>query len=538
MLFKEEFEAGRVKINSSETLKGLADVRFGDDGKVIPSTVSSSVRASALAIAAMRAHREMKQISLLEVQSKYFELLDHFFGHPFAEMKRHGVSPQALASDMADKENIVNAFAGDLQEFAATIKEFWEYYAPVVQAHLEDLPSLKAVFGGDIFPSYTANIACSVGLYTDTVVLPDPLHKLITFAGIMQPRELFRLTTKHALNALCYRELGLADLDVPIVVIAPDYLADNSYRSRLHVAAEADLLEHCSRMFGRSFSEIEELREFLKECPDADELVSRLADPTRMLFDTECSEPLADQFRTYKKESVSQFGLPLGDTAILEHMLLGRMMQINDAVFRGVRYGGTPLIDAPTSWKYLLWKYEYDGKVRGPNDAQQRDLLIAQTMALEGGAHGMLSGMPPEALIELRRNRASVELREIIRRGIAEIDSASDSNLSSVGKQVIENIDQALSEHDRQLRTLSSSRYKFYGFDVSRWIIPVGLSVAASVVHSTPLGFLAAISAAAGTTAPSELWKQFREYSAQSNKLRRSPAGIMFRHLKRNFGFS
>jgi hypothetical protein len=66
---------------------------------------------------------------------------------------------------------------------------------------------------------------------------------------VAPPKELFRLTVKHALNALSYREIGLAELDVPVIDFAPDYLADHTYRAVLQVAAEADTLstiQECS----------------------------------------------------------------------------------------------------------------------------------------------------------------------------------------------------------------------------------------------------------------------------------------------------
>jgi hypothetical protein len=535
LLLKQQFEAGKITIRSAETIEELSRVRFAEDGRIDVQSVGSRVRALALAVAAAETHRAMKRIPTLEVNSQYFDILEPLFGKPFAEMKRHGLNPQIVAEDMASRDNLVNAFTSDLESLAQGLTEFWDYYGPVVQAHLQELQSLKVVFGGDIFPSYTANIACSVGLYADTVILPDPLHKLITFAGVMAPKELFRLTAKHALNALSYKDLALAEVDVPIVVITPDYLADSSYRSTLQIAAEEDTLEHYSRMFSTEFSSREQFGEFLRPFSTYEALVSRITDPSRMLFDTEWSGSLLEQFKRYAEEFPGQFGSIADPRLVLEQMLLGRMMQINDAVFRGFRYGGTPLIDAPTSWRYLQWKYEYEGLPEARE--ARRDLLIAKTMSLEGSHHNMLAGVPSDTLVQLRKNGASANLREIIRKGINEIDTASDDALLSVGKQVIENIDDALSEHARELNVLSASRRKFYGVDVARWIISGALSIAASVVHSVPLAFLAAASTMSGSFRPEELRGRYRELKTQSATLRRSPAGIMFRHLKNNFGF-
>jgi hypothetical protein len=302
------------------------------------------------------------------------------------------------------------------------------------------------------------------------------------------------------------------------------------------VAGEADTLEHCSKLFGHNFESIEDLQAFLQQFPDASSMIARMTDPSRVLFDVEWTEPLAEQFARYDKDFASQFGRSFPPSRILEQMILGRMMTASDALFRSTRFGGSPLIDAPTSWQYLLWNYEYNGNV-SPRASDGRDLLVAKAISLSGTEHGMLSGIPPDALIELRREGALEEVRKVIQRGIGEIDVASDAALKEVAENVINNIDTALSQHDQQLRELSSARIKFFGRDVSRWVVVGGLSAAASLVHSVPLGFLASASTLAGQPPPQELWKQYKEIKANSDQLRRSPAGIMFRHLKGKFGF-
>jgi hypothetical protein len=483
----------------------------------------------------MKHERAIRQISLREVQEQYFTSLESLFGPAFAEMKRHGVSAQLIADDLAKNDKAVNAFTAGVSEFAAGLREFWDYYGPVVAAHLSDMQSLKVIFGGDFFPSYTTNIACSVGLYTDTIVLPDPLHRITLFQGTMPPRQLFQLSLKHALNALTYKEIALADVETPIVVIAPDYLADDHYRASLTVASQEDTLEHCSRIFGRAFSSMQDLDIFLRGFSDVKSVVSSMVDPGRMLFDTDWSGPLDEQFERYEKENAPQLGpQPPSVSFVLQQLILGRMMTINDAVFRSARLGGSPLVDAPTSWQYLLWKYEYNGNVSPP----ETDLLIAKAMSLSGSQHGMLSGVPPAALVELRREGALKDVRKIIQTSIKDIDTASDETLKEVGEHVINNIDAALSEHDKHLNELSSSRKRFFGRDVSRYVVVGALSLATSFVHSLPLEFLLSTAPLVGAKMPDELWKQYKELNASSNKLRRSPVGIMFRHLRDKFGFS
>ena len=99
MLLKKQFEAGKIRIRSADTIQELSRVRFAKDGKIDAKSVGSSVRALALAVAAAETHRAMKQISLSEVNRQYFDIREPLFGTAFAEMKRHRLNPQSVAED-------------------------------------------------------------------------------------------------------------------------------------------------------------------------------------------------------------------------------------------------------------------------------------------------------------------------------------------------------------------------------------------------------------------------------------------------------
>jgi len=441
---------------------------------------------------------------------------------------------------MVSQDSVVRAFQTDLEEFTSGIHDFWNDYGRVVDLHLADLKCLKSIFGGDIFPSYVANIACSVGLYMDTVVLPDPLLRILSLAKVMPPKEALRLVTKHALSAMRYKELALADVDPPIVVVAADPIfLEPSYAVGLQVTADGDVIKHASVMFGRNFSSVQELAAFLGQFSNADELAGNLVDPKRFLFDSDWSEPPAAQFTRYIQVTGSQapglIGSSVGETTYTA--FLGRMMQTNDLLFRSSRYGGTPLIDAPTSWQYLLWKYEYDSD--GP-DKGLREAVISRAIVSQGESElGMLSGVPPDALVELRRNGAMTSLRETIRTGLNDIDMAAAGSLLRVTNEVVGTIDRSFEEHDRQLKSLSSSRRNFFGLDVSRWIVTGGLSVAAALAHNVGLAVLAAtVPKITGAPSIPDLRKRWQELQADKQKWQRSPAAVLFRHLGHKYGFS
>ena len=199
-----------------------------------------------------------------EIQAEYFEIVDLFFGKPFSEMKKNNVSAVAVAEQLAGRDRLVQAFRHEGEKFAESIREFWEEVGSDVDVYVEKLAALKGFFGGDIAPLHSRNIATSVGLYMDTILLPDPLLKLGDFAGQVDPKELLFLTAKHALNIMGYRELATAEVDPPIVLVIPNHsLTEEPYRLALDSAGELDTIEHASRLFGKEFDSADAVRDFL-----------------------------------------------------------------------------------------------------------------------------------------------------------------------------------------------------------------------------------------------------------------------------------
>lgn len=535
VLLKKELAEGRLKFAPGlDVANSLAKVRFASDGKVDTSTVDPIVRALALAAMVGVYEREVRKIPLKESQSKYFEILDRFFGVPFGEMRKNGLNAYDIANSLASRPTAVRAFSEDSQEFFNGIREFWQYYGPIIEAHVRDIKGLKSVFGGDIFPSYQKNIATSVGLYIDTLVVPDPLLRLSDFVGRMNPDRLLFYTSKHALNALQYKDLALAEVDPPIVVVAPDAsLHEDSYRPILTLASEQDLLAHAAKLFGQNFTDQHELSSFLANVSDAKQLGKLLADPRRLLFDTDWSGTIESQVAKFKAEAGEDIPgfekAPLG--SLIQNALLGRMMQANDVIFKSSRLAGHPLIDAPTSWQYLLWKYQSDAERAQQSGGNLRDLMISKAISVEGSAHiGLISNVPPEALITLRREGAMVGLRELIRAGLNKVDTASDDGLNLVGEIVIKNLNDAFEQHNKDLRELSTKK-KFFGFDIGKWITVGSLAVGAAATGNANLAVLSAFAGMGIAPSIKDLKTSWEEISHARAKIEKSPSGILFRHL-------
>jgi hypothetical protein len=124
----------------------------------------------------MHNREEMKKsASLAEIQTTYFEFLEKNFGHLHRIMVDRGLTPHDAGVALSRTPTTVAELTSNLEGFLSTIEEFWSSGGPVAIAHVEDMhDTLKGVFGGDLFPSASENIASKCGLYTETLVLPDP----------------------------------------------------------------------------------------------------------------------------------------------------------------------------------------------------------------------------------------------------------------------------------------------------------------------------------------------------------------------------
>lgn len=224
-------------------------------------------------------------LSLRDIQAQYFDLLDFVFGKNFDHMKRIGSNPTDYAVEFAFEPGRAEGCAGVFREFLRDIKDFWIQSGPAVLEQLRAMKTLKSVFGGDASPRHSPNIARSVGLYMDTIVLPDPLLRFTLGVDKFQEVPLLCYVLRHVLNVLHYRKLALAEVDPPIVVIAPDFqFIEGDLLDQVNQLVASDLLVHCTKLFGRGFSDVEQLKSFLEINPSTLGLASAIIDPSRAVL--------------------------------------------------------------------------------------------------------------------------------------------------------------------------------------------------------------------------------------------------------------
>jgi len=532
-VLRAQFEDGKVFIAehlAEDLKKSLMAIKNGPDGKVDLSTVDGRVRSLSLVIAHIHQRDQaMQQISLREIQEAYFGYIEANFGWIYKEMLKGGYDANQYSYMVSQSQQAVDELTSKLSQFIEGLVEFWDSVADAAYYHIQDMQTIKGVYGGDLFPSYSQNIASSCGLYLDTIVLSDPfIHSRHIFENETSAEQA-RYLIKHALSVLSYKELALADVDHPIIVIVPNRSSiDDDERNFLGDVAKEDALRHAEALFMPSFSSFEELLEFGEALDEPGKIIRELRDQSRLLFDDEWTSPLEQQIVRAVESHTDMLGNKHPGRYVVGHCF-GRMGQATDILFKSRYLGGTPLIDAPTSWKYFGWKLEYNAALSSDD---MRPMHMVKGLQHAGKTDlQWLGNIPPDALIEIRREGAMEEIREMLSSGIEGISETDPSNFFRVSDQIYENVNEAFEKHQENVREMQRKGVSFAGKDIGSWFALGAIELAAIAVGAPSFG-AAAFAANQVIDAPKlkEIPSRFRTLRNAQKELKKSPMGLLFRH--------
>lgn len=532
LLLREKLAEGKMQFSPGlDVAESLKAVRSRPDGSVDLATVDGLVRSLALGIEAMEERDQAKAlVSLADIQSTYFEYIEKNFGEFYSTMKERDLTPHHAGRALSESGESRKAINEGIPGFLSSIREYWESVGPSAQVHVEDMTSLKAVFGGDLFPSHSESIASKAGLYADTIILPDPFLRSEWAFGRWTEEKKVYFFVKHAMNLLQYKSLAEADVGIPIVAVLPDYSAldpdDRQFYLRL---GQDDALIHADKLFGRNFTDIGQFMEFASTLDTPEKALTSIVDKSKLLFDSDWgNDPGAQLQRATSGEygDLLQVNHP---GQIIAAQAIGRMSISNELLGKAARFGGTPIIDAPTSWQYFNWKLEYDaGRALAPDGEHAADLHVLRGMqAVAQNEMQWLGRVPHEALIEIRREGSLDELRQILRKGVSELAELKPNNFHRTADQVFDNIQAAFDEHKSKLKDLTSKKWKFAGKDIGTWIAVGTLEVAAAAT-GMPIYGLSAFAAHQLVDAPKlkNIPKSIKGLAEESRRLNRSPVGM------------
>ena len=541
-LLKEQLEAGKVHFANQELADGFRRsyeaIRLRPDGKVDPTSLDGRIRAMTLAMMAMRQREDAKKsLSLAKIQEEYFAFLFREFGWLYEQMKKAEVTPSAAAEITSRHDDMMQGLMEALPDMVDAVREFWSAVGETAGYHLQDSRQLKAVFAGDIFPAHWENAVSTAGLYVDTIILPCPITRLGTLLKAAPSKELVKLVIKHVLTAMTYRDIALADVDPPIAMIVPNSDdADEEDRKSLILRATPAICAHAEYLFDRTFESVEELQEFCIHLKTVDSVMKELKRPDRLIFDTEWGKDPVEQLSRSLRENSHFPGMNEANAGL--HVFasnIGRMPQAFGAQQAANHFGGSPYINAETSWLHFTWLLEYQGAPSHDDLNIRHSMHVVRALVSEADNNlQWLGNVPPETVLEIRKRGLANELRELLGQGVSNLININRDNYFRTADQVVENLDAAFRKHQQELTEARQKKLKLYGIDVGACAATGAVAVAAALTGNVTLGAISGVLGVAGLPNLRDIKTKFQQISAEDKARRESPTGLLFRHVKRN----
>jgi hypothetical protein len=532
MVLREQMEAGKVLF--AEHLadgfrEDLSRVRMADDGLVDPASVSSRVRALALGIAHHKWREDTKQeVPLRTIQQVYFDLVGSLFDETYGRMKEAGTTPARYARWFVSVPEQVKENVEIFDEFLGRVEAYWDDVGDAAWVHLEDARQLKAVFAGEPFPN--SNPVSGAGLYVDTVILPDPFVRLAPVLRLEEPRKRIQEILRYALAVLEYRRVALAELEIPLVVVLPDrHHLDEHYRTAMHDLAGRDAAEHAGKVIGVQFSGADEAKAFFEGLQSVDEVMGALKRPDLVLFSDDWTDPMERQVARNWEEYGRPYGWSIGLSFWAS--FYNRYSQVIDLLRRSNELRGSPLIHAPTVWRWLQWKLESSAERSFPDLGKDAEVVRVLGSDADGRVT-WLGNVPHDALIEIRQLGALDELRSIIARGIDELALSAPERFPATADRVVANLSEAIAGHRDAVRELRKRNLKFAGVDVGSFLVVGSIELAALAGGAPLYGALSTAAALSGYLPTAKDLKATSDALArEKERLQRGPVGILMRHV-------
>jgi hypothetical protein len=538
LILKQMLEDGSIKIpKGTQIEQSLANARFDSNGEPDLSTIDGVIRSMALLAENLQYRKDVKnEISLIEIQSKYFEILETNFGFFYDRMIKDDVNPEIVARTIAYGQQDITPLDNTINVLLEILIEFWSALAEPAFFHLEDEhDTIKAIFGGDMFPSYAENVASKCGIYTDTIILPCPFIRCRYLFERWDKQQRVYYLLKHVLNVLQYKSLALANLDVPIVVVLPEKeMIEVDDFKRVQELGGDDALYHAEKLFGRKFDSLEELFDFAGSLNTVEKVVKEIKDPSKVLFDTEMEGTISKQIEEQVNGMSSQLLGVKNPGVIVASLGLGRMGTCNELLIKANRLRGIPLIDAPTSWEYFKWKLEYDAERKYDGQDITGLHIVKGLNHLADTEFRWIGKIPPEGLIELRKTGALNEIRSILSKGIKDLASEEENDFVSTSHKVFNNINRAFIDHEKSIKELQNKKWKVAGKDLSSFLVIGSIELAAACLGQ-PLWGAGAFAVDQITDAPKvkdlpKTIKKIKDIKEEQEIIKKSPVGLMFKY--------
>lgn len=470
---------------------------------------------------------------LQKIYSAYFAILEKYYFQFYNEAKNNKISSEAIAYDVkTNHKNLFEKLVKVTPIISESIANYWGHNYKKIYDIYSSLSGVKTRFGGDIGPQKSSKIIEKVGIYFDTIIIPDPMQRIIHFPTSYETKTYYLL--KYAINQLYYKKAFVNSIIPPIALLIPDkeLVGKTKYNfSELTRYSVIDTLIILNALYNQNLNTVEEANNFLSKFKNIDQAYKEIIRPDIIWWNEDYDKDILSQLESIKKNPYkdldrSRFPYDYNDPRFLLFQLTGRMMQINDVLVQSSEIGANPLITAPVSFHWMKMKVIENQKLFLKDEFSNSHLSI--TNAFLSKNNKWLGNISLEDLIRLREKGLIQDFRIQISSEYENYGEFNIENMEKFTTQIDYNLANLFRKHKAELDEIQ----KLFRTELSL----KGVSFLASLtVALQPLigNFLpnwsTTIGGLTGFSTLSEIVSGVIAYLKKQNKLKHSPIGILFK---------
>ena len=465
---------------------------------------------------------------------KYFEIIEDYFGIHYEKMKEKGRSPveAALKSielyDTTLAVSVVNSLLDELSGLD------WNS----LENSVKQQSGLKSLVQSPT-EALNLDVAKRIALYADTTIfsgfLLNPFRR--QWHQLVSPSWRIYAAIRTSLELLEIKDLFLSDISPPIAVLArPTAFSDVEVQKNWRHQADLDSCALFSQVFGKKFSSISEVLEFVSRYKTLDELCKNRKNvklfvstsrPEGYDFKKEMHRIMAELYYTNQQ---SYSGLRDPYLLLVSVGLLTAFVRSTSALFFSCgSLRAEPFVDDSKFWHCLLSKLESDNRlIAGKLGVQgiSKDSLVMNALRMSN--FKWLGNVPIDGLIRMREEGELQNLRDDLGTGIKDIRIADDEDFVEVTKQVSYNFNQLFKRHKAQVKRLDEKYRRKYSIDATTLVVGGSVSMVSALFP--PLAMAAGIlGTIIGGGSITQMWRHVIAERSKRRELQRKPIGLLFK---------
>ena len=487
----EDLKSGRLKPlpQPARALQEQVDkLEFGDQGELRLSSVSPELRGMAraydLAHRAMEpepqraptAERVIGNTEAFALTRQLFNHLGEFFtsvtGTTAANFKSNaGSFPAAvralghrMRASRSESQRVEKAFADGTNKL---MKFYDEHGASLFQAG-KTFPGLKMVLGGQqSFEEHSLAAARSMLLYTDTLLIPDPVYRWLE---IEREDEAFRFPRmlEDAHNLLALEPLITKNLPYSALIVFPSWEGRlDRYDVATQDAQELMMVSLFGRYLSAKFDDITEIFDYARSHPDAiieSIIANRLLIAPNGTGDENWEEALVlirQAHADSRSEKFREMMDKASDAQLAVLTIMERLAPQYHMSENATEMKASPLMSLPVHWHYFKLLADANG-----GTLVDEGVLSAQAIAVAKGIlaedNQWLGNVPIPALAELRIRGENERFRKKLDDCIKELGAAKEADLENAATTVGRALQHLLVTHNNEVRAIAEKYEKIY----------------------------------------------------------------------------